>query len=209
VRILVLLVYCLLFGRCTHALRLTLEWRHQAALRANLDEKGTTKYSASLGGENMCKCSLGRALARWEVHVAGLKSSLKMLTDEVELSKGNLSLINNTTNKLTSTADEYSRQHGRLQKSRGLLRRIRFLDRKEDILLYVGIAIFSAAVMYVLIRRTLHFVPALPRLLPYRQTVPRAHHHMQRPHSTQPGGKAEADGWDRPEAEGQHKHVEL
>lgn len=87
-----------------------------------------------------------------------------MLNEEVELAGGNLSLINSSTAKLGHTSDEYSRQQTRLSKSRGLLKLIKFLDRREDILLYSGIAIFSAAVLYVVLRRTLHFVPAMPAI---------------------------------------------
>lgn len=89
-----------------------------------------------------------------------------MLTEEVELSKGNLSLIHNTTNKLATTAGEYDTQQGRLKQSRGMLRVIKLLDRRADILLYCGMAIFGMAIAYVLIRRSLHFVPAVHRLVP-------------------------------------------
>lgn len=95
---------------------------------------------------------------------AGLRQSLKMLNEEVELASGNLSLINNSTAKLAHTSDEYTRQESRLSKSRGLLKLIKFLDRREDLLLYAGIAIFSAAVLYVVLRRTMHFVPAVPSI---------------------------------------------
>ena len=99
---------------------------------------------------------------------AGLRTNLKILTEEVELSKGNLSLIHNTTNKLTTTAGEYGTQQGRLKQSRGMLRVIKLLDRRADILLYLGMAIFGVAVAYVLIRRSMHFVPAIHRLVPTR-----------------------------------------
>lgn len=89
-----------------------------------------------------------------------------MLTEEVELSKGNLSLIHNTTNKLVTTAGEYDTQQGRLKQSRGMLRVIKLLDRRADILLYIGMAIFGLACAYVLTRRSLHFVPAVHRLVP-------------------------------------------
>lgn len=97
------------------------------------------------------------------VHV-GLRQSLKMLNEEVELAGGNLSIINSSTAKLAHTSDEYSRQESRISKSRGLLRLIKYLDRREDLLLYAGIAIFSTAVLYVVLRRTLHFVPAIPAI---------------------------------------------
>jgi hypothetical protein len=89
-----------------------------------------------------------------------------MIRDEVELSRGNLSLINNTTNKLETTAGEYETQQVRLKQSRGILRVIKILDRRADILLYLGMAIFASACVYVLVRRSLHFVPALHRLVP-------------------------------------------
>lgn len=87
-----------------------------------------------------------------------------MLNEEVELAGGNLSIINNSTAKLAHTSDEYSRQESRLSKSRGLLRLIKYLDRREDLLMYAGIAIFGAAVLYVVLRRSLHFVPAIPAI---------------------------------------------
>lgn len=96
----------------------------------------------------------------------GLRSSLRMLTEEVELSKGNLSLIHNTTNKLNTTAGEYETQQGRLKQSRGILRVIKLLDRRADILLYCGMFIFGSACAYVLIRRSMHFMPAVHRLVP-------------------------------------------
>lgn len=97
-----------------------------------------------------------------------------MLNEEVELASGNLSLINNSAAKLAHTSEEYNRQESRLKKSRGLLRLIKYLDRREDLLLYAGIAIFCAAALYVVLRRTLHFIPAIPAIpsIPSIPTIP-------------------------------------
>eukprot|EP00892_Ulva_mutabilis_P005466 jgi/Ulvmu1/3291/UM153_0003.1 len=104
------------------------------------------------------------AVSSSENITASLRQSLKMLNEEVELAGGNLSLINSSTAKLAHTSNEYDSQQTRLTKSRGLLKLIQFLDRKEDLLLYAGIAFFAAAVLYVVLRRTLHFVPAVPAI---------------------------------------------
>jgi Sec20 len=85
-----------------------------------------------------------------------------MMAQELELSQGNLSLVSSSTDKLSVASQEYTRQHGKLNTSKGLLRQIRWHERKEDILLYTGLAFFIACVLFVVLRRTLLFVPALP-----------------------------------------------
>ena len=93
---------------------------------------------------------------------AGLRRTAQMMAQEIELSQGNLSLVSASANKLSVASNEYEKQHGKLRTSKGLLRQIRWHERKEDILLYSGLGFFGLCVAYVVCRRTLLFVPALP-----------------------------------------------
>ena len=93
---------------------------------------------------------------------AGLRRTAQMMAQELELSQGNLSLVSASTEKLSVASHEYSRQHGKLKTSKGLLRQIRWHERKEDILLYAGLGFFACCVAYVILRRTMLFVPAFP-----------------------------------------------
>ena len=85
-----------------------------------------------------------------------------MMAEEIDLSQGNLSLVSASTSKLNVASAEYEKQHGHLRASKGLLRVIRWHEKKEDILLYAGLVFFGLCVAYVVFRRSLLFVPALP-----------------------------------------------
>ena len=83
------------------------------------------------------------------------------MRQDIEVSQGNLSLVHSSAAKLSVASDEYSKQNARLHTSKGLLRRIRWHERKEDVLLYTGLAFFALCVLYVVVRRSLLFVPSL------------------------------------------------
>ena len=111
----------------------------------------------------MCASQLSSHHAAGNTHDrAGLRRTAQMMAQEIELSSGNLSLVTASHNKLSTASSEYEKQHGRLRTSKALIRQIRWHERKEDILLYAGLAFFALCVTYVVSRRTLQFVPALP-----------------------------------------------
>jgi Sec20 len=83
------------------------------------------------------------------------------MAEELEVASGNLSLISASEHKLQASSAEYARQHGILAFAQRLLRIIHWQDRQEDVLLYSGIVFFACCVLYVVLRRSLHFVPAL------------------------------------------------
>lgn len=85
-----------------------------------------------------------------------------MMAEEIDLTQGNLSLVSASTKKLDVASREYEKQHGQLKRSKGLLRVIRWHEKKEDILLYAGLAFFCLCVAYIVFRRSLLFIPALP-----------------------------------------------
>lgn len=97
---------------------------------------------------------------------ASLRRTAQLLTEELQVTGGNLSLIDGTTAKLAAATDEYGEQHRKLERSRGLLARIRWQDRKEMVLIGSALAFFAVVVAYIVLRRTTHFVPALPVMLP-------------------------------------------
>jgi hypothetical protein len=84
-----------------------------------------------------------------------------MMAQEIDLSQGNLSLVNASAAKLSVATKEYNKQHAKLHTSKGLLRMIRWHERKEDILLYSGLGFFAACVLYIVMRRSLLFVPSM------------------------------------------------
>jgi hypothetical protein len=87
-----------------------------------------------------------------------------MMAEEIELSKGNLSLVSASQVKLSLASSEYDKQHGKIKTSKALLRLIRWHERKEDYQLYSGLAFFCFCVLYIVVRRSMLFIPALPSL---------------------------------------------
>jgi hypothetical protein len=85
-----------------------------------------------------------------------------MMAEEIELTKGNLSLVSASKSKLSLASNEYDKQHGKLKTSKSLLRIIRWHEKKEDYLLYTGLTFFCSCVLYIVVRRSMLFIPALP-----------------------------------------------
>ncbi|KAI3436768.1 hypothetical protein D9Q98_006180 [Chlorella vulgaris] len=89
----------------------------------------------------------------------GLRRTRQVLAEELEHTGATLAAMEASHSQLAKTGDEYRGQHGRLKRSKGLLRTLNWQAKSETYMLWFGLSLFVLVCAYIFQKRAGHFVP--------------------------------------------------
>lgn len=93
-----------------------------------------------------------------------MKRTKNILAQELEQSGAQLAALGMSQETLTKSHTEYTKQHSKLKKAKGLISIVDWQNKSERYLLWAGLCLFGAVAFYIIQKRALYFVP--PSLRP-------------------------------------------